>query len=160
MHTVHGLIRKSPFIKQLQDSTMFAFELSEMVKDYKTGEKVYSNYRVMLFAKSPAAVQFYTDATSEGSFVVVSSKKLKVEQREHEGKIYVSLVMDGALLEGANIPEANKGVQQGGYNQGGQQQPMQQPAQQPAKPAQQAPQSQPAPQVPDLDDGWDDDIPF
>ena len=39
MHVVNGLIRKAPLIKQLQDSTMFVVELSEMVKDYKTGEK-------------------------------------------------------------------------------------------------------------------------
>ena len=81
MHTVHGLLRKAPFVKQLADSTMFAVELSEMVKDYKTGEKTYSNYKAILFAKTPAAIEHYTNATAEGSFIVISADKLKVESR-------------------------------------------------------------------------------
>lgn len=103
MHTVHGLIRKAPFIKQLENSTMFVVELSEMVKDFKTGEKSYTNYKAMLFAKSQGAVDYYTNATQEGAFVVISSEKLKVEQREYNGKTYITLMMDNARLEGGHF---------------------------------------------------------
>ncbi len=135
-HTLSSLLRKAPFIKQLDGDkgTMFAIELSEVVKDYKTGEKVYSNYKAVLFAKSQAAFDYYNDALAEGSFVVVSCDKLKTETREHEGKTYVSLVMDNARLDAAKFNKVEQGgfqqqvqqVQQGGFAQ--QTQPQQQPS--------------------------------
>ena len=131
-HTISTLLRKAPFIKQLDGDkgTMFAIELSEMVKDYKTGEKVYSNYKAILFAKSEAAANYYNDALAEGSFVVISCDKLKTETREHEGKTYVSLVMDNARLDAANYskPDSSPGMQQQaqqGNFQSQQQQPQQ-----------------------------------
>ena len=49
MHIVSGELRKPPFIKngvgQDGQSTLFIVELSEVIKDYKTGEKSYTNYR-------------------------------------------------------------------------------------------------------------------
>lgn len=82
MHVVSGLIRKAPFIKSglgpQGDSTMFAVELSEQIIDYKTQEKSYTNYKAVLFAKSPKAIEYYNKALSEGSFIVVSSEKLKL----------------------------------------------------------------------------------
>lgn len=105
-HTVHGLIRKAPFIKDLGTSTMFSGELSEVVKDYKTGEKSYTNYKFIIFAKTPAAIAYYTKATAEQSFVVVTSEKLKVETFEAQsGKTYITLMMDNARLEGANFDD-------------------------------------------------------
>ena len=153
-HVVSGSIRKEVFTKdgcgQDGQSKMYAVELSEMTKDYQSGEKQYANYKALFFAKTDAAKQYYDKAFAEGSFVVVSCEKLKIEQREHNGNNYVSLVMDNPRLEGAKFDDQ-------GYGQQQQQQRQQQ--QQPAQ--RQAPQ-QPAQQnyTPDLDDGWDDDIPF
>lgn len=122
MHIVHGQIRKAPMIKQLAESTMFIVELSEVVKDYKTGEKTYTNYKAMLFAKSQAAIDYYTSSTAEGNFIVLTSEKLKIETFDADsGKTYITLMMDNARLEGAQ------------YNQG-QQTPQN-------APQQQAPQS-------------------
>lgn len=136
-HVVSGTIRKPPFVKENcgQDgqSKMYAIELSEMTKDWQTGEKQYANYKALFFAKTDAAKGYYDKAFAENSFVVVSCEKLKVEQREHNGSIYVSLVMDNARLEGARFEEASPVQQQ--YNQQPQQ-PMQQ--QQPAQQQQQA----------------------
>lgn len=139
-HTVHGLLRKEPFIKNLDGDkgTMFAIELSEMVKDYKTDEKTYSNYKAILFAKTQGAYDFYLDATKEGSFVVISCEKLKVETREHEGKTYVSLIMDNARLEGAHFDKPQSS--QTGFKQS------QQPSQQQAQDNFQYPQGNFAPQ--------------
>lgn len=125
MHIVHGQIRKAPFIKQLQDSTMFSVELSEMVKDYKTGEKTYTNYKAMLFAKSPAAIEYYTNATTEGSFIVLNCEKLKVDVfNADNGKQYITLMMDNARLEGAQFSSAPQQQQQRAAQQ--QQAPQQQ----------------------------------
>ena len=157
MHIVHGELRKAPFVKSglgpTGDSTMFAIELSEMIKDYKTGEKTYTNYKAILFAKSPAHVAHYQSTLVVGNFVVCNAEKLKIEVSEC-GQ-YTKLFMDNARLEGSgyiaqgqqapsqqggfapqqqapqqsaiqqNINASNQGQQQGGFaNQGQQQAPI------------------------------------
>ena len=166
-HTVHGLIRKAPFIKQGcgqgGESTMFVVELSEMTKDFQTQEKLYSNYKAIIFAKSPAQVDYYNKALSEGSFIVVSCEKLKVEQREHNGKIYITLMMDNPRLEGAHFDD-NQQQRQPQQPQQQQRQPAQQPQQgfnQPQQPQPNAPQNHGYPQQqPAQDIGFSDEIPF
>jgi len=127
MHIVHGQLRKAPFIKNLADSTMYAVELSEMIKDYKTGEKTYTNYKAILFAKSEAHVNHYNTTLIEGNFIVLTSDKLKVEVSDC-GK-YTKLYMDNARLEGSGFIQASP-------------QPAQQAAPQQQAPARQAPQQQ------------------
>ena len=128
MHIVHGELRKAPYIKsgvgKDGQSTMYIIELSEVIKDYKTSEKAYTNYSAMLFASSPAHVDHYNKTLVEGNFIVLTSEKLKVEVSEC-GK-YIKLMMDNARLEGSGYI-AQPQQQQGGF-QG--QQSQQQPAQQ------------------------------
>ena len=108
-HIVQGKIRKAPFIKEGCGpdgmSKMYAVELSEVVKDYKSGEKSYTNYKAMFFAKTPNAQAYYDQAMEEGSYIVVSCEKLKVEQREYNGQTYITLMMESPRLDGANYPE-------------------------------------------------------
>lgn len=131
MHIVHGQLRKAPYVKsgvgKDGQSTMFAVELSEMIKDYKTGEKTYTNYKAILFAASDAHVAHYMQTLVEGNFIVITSEKLKVEVSEC-GQ-YIKLYMDNARLEGSGYiaqgqQQANKPAQQqGGFaNQGHQHQ--------------------------------------
>ena len=130
-HTISGKLFKAPFIKQLGESTMFAIKLAEVTKDRQTGEKSYVNYEAVLFAKTAAAIDFYTSATAEGSFVVVSCEKLQMKVSPC-GK-YRGLSMENARLENAS------------YSQGSPQQPQQNAPQQQSAPAQQqAPQMAPA----------------
>ena len=147
-HVVSGKIRKAPFTKDGcgadGQSKMYSVELSEVVKDYRSGEKSYTNYKAMFFAKTPAAMDYYDKAFAEGSFVVVSCDKLKVEQREHNGNTYITLQMDNARLDGANYPE----TQRPQHNQRQQ------------RPVQHQPygNQRPAYNEPPMD--FDDDIPF
>ena len=122
MHIVHGELRKAPFVKVLAESTMFAVELSEMIKDYKTGEKVYTNYKAILFAKSEAHVNHYNNTLVEGNFIVLTSEKLKVEVSPC-GQ-YTKLFMDNARVEGSGFIKQNQAPQQaqGGFQQKPQQQ--------------------------------------
>lgn len=155
-HIVQGKIRKAPFIKEGCGpdgmSKMYAVELVEVVKDYKSGEKSYTNYKAMFFAKTPNAQAYYDQALAEGSYIVVSCEKLKIEQREHNGTTYITLMMDSPRLDGANYPE--QGQQQA--SQQYQQQQRQQAQQQWANPQQ---QRQPAYSEPPMD--FDDqDIQF
>lgn len=160
-HIVQGKIRKAPFIKEGCGpdgmSKMYAVELAEVVKDYKSGEKSYTNYKAMFFAKTPNAQAYYDQALTEGSYIVVSCEKLKVEQREYNGQTYITLMMESPRLDGANYPE--QGQQQTGYQQQAnpqyQQQQRQRAQQQWANPQQGEPAYNEPPQ--DFDD---QEIPF
>ena len=138
MHIVHGELRKAPYVKsgvgKDGQSTMYIVELSEVIKDYKTGVKAYTNYSAMLFAASPAHIDHYNKTIVEGNFIVLTAEKLKIEVSEC-GK-YTKLAMDNARLEGSGYIAQQQGQ--------GQPQPQQrQPQQQPQG---QQPQRQPAPQ--------------
>lgn len=154
-HIVQGKIRKAPFIKEGCGpdgmSKMYAVELAEVVKDYKSGEKSYTNYKAMFFAKTQNAQAYYDQALAEGSYIVVSCEKLKIEQREHNGTTYITLMMESSRLDGANYPE--QGQQQA--SQQYQQQQRQQAQQQWANPQQ---QRQPAYNESPID--FSDDVPF
>lgn len=117
MHIVHGELRKAPYVKtgcgQDGQSTMFIIELSEMIKDRQTDEKIYTNYSAAIFAKSPAQIGYYSTSLVEGNFVVVNCEKLKVDVNDSNGKQYIKLQMENARLEGAKYIENN----QGGYQQ-------------------------------------------
>ncbi|AUR89483.1 hypothetical protein NVP1123O_54 [Vibrio phage 1.123.O._10N.286.48.F3] len=123
-HVVSGKLRKPPFIKegvgQDGQSKMYAIELSEMTKDYQSGEKTYTNYKALFFAKTDGAKQFYDKAFEEGSFVVVACEKLKVDVSEC-GQ-YIRLGMENARLEGA-LTNEQQGAPAGGQNWGQPQQP-------------------------------------
>ena len=141
MHIIHGELRKAPFVKtgcgQDGQSTMFIIELSEMIKDHRTGEKVYTNYSAAIFAKSPAQIDYYNTSLVEGNYVVVNCEKLKVDVSDSNGKQYIKLQMENARLEGAKYIESNQQggfapqqqapQQQGGYNNQPQQQQQQAP---------------------------------
>ena len=158
-HIVQGKIRKAPFIKEGCGpdgmSKMYAVELAEVVKDYKSGEKSYTNYKAMFFAKTQNAQAYYDQALAEGSYIVVSCEKLKIEQREHNGTTYITLMMENPRLDGANYPEQNQQQGQQQASQQYQQQQRQQAQQQWANPQQ---QRQPAYNEPPID--FSDDVPF
>ncbi|CAM0008609.1 hypothetical protein VPHK375_0027 [Vibrio phage K375] len=135
-HTVSGKLRKAPYIKTgcgpQGDSTMYAIELSEMIKARNSDEKFYTNYSALFFAKTPAANDFYAKAFAEGSFVVVSCEKLKTDiQQGQDGRTFVKMQMENPRLEGA-MPVSGMGGQPQQQQQGwGQpQQPQQSPMQQ------------------------------
>lgn len=117
-HIVAGKLRKPTFIKDGCGpdgmSKMYGIELAEVIKDYKTGEKSYTNYKALFFAKTDAAKNYYDKALAEGSYVVVACEKIKLESREHNGQTYHSLVMENPRLEGANYPET---AQNSGWGQ-------------------------------------------
>jgi len=164
-HIVAGKLRKPTFIKDGcgpdGSSKMYGIELAEVIKDYKTGEKSYTNYKALFFAKTDAAKNYYDQALAEGSYVVVACEKIKLESREHNGQVYHSLVMENPRLEGANYPET---AQNGGWGQPQQAMPQRQAPQQ-QRPAQQNPVQQNIQQPqqqqyanPPMD--FQDDVPF
>lgn len=109
MHVITGQIRKAPFTKegsnQKGEWKMYAVELSESWKDFKTQERQYTNYRATLFASSPGAIQYYDEVLVQGGVVSLSSETLLVNQREHEGKVYITLEPVQPRLVFAKAPE-------------------------------------------------------
>ncbi|MCP3675961.1 MAG: hypothetical protein GY829_16055, partial [Gammaproteobacteria bacterium] len=124
MHIIPGELRKAPFVKQVgtqgNEATMFIIELSEMIKDRQTGEKLYTNYSAAIFAKTPAQIDYYNTTLVEGNFIVVNCEKLKV--KVSDCKQYIKLEMENARLEGAKYIESK----QGGFQQAPAQQQYQQ----------------------------------
>ena len=138
-HTVSGLIRKAPFIKEGQNNngsyTMFCFELSEYNKGTQGQEDSYTNYDVALFAKTPGAIDFHSKAIAEGSFVVVNCDKLKIDKQQgSNGQEYIKLKMQNASISNYSNPNQQAAPQQNfaPQQQGGFQQAPQQAPQQPA----------------------------
>ena len=153
-HVVSGRIRKAPYIKTgcgpQGDSTMYAIELSEMIKSYNSDEKFYTNYSALFFAKTQGANDLYSKVFAEGSFVVVACEKLKTDiQQGQDGRTFVKLQMDNPRLE-SFLPASEMG-----------QQPQQQQGwEQPQQPAPQ-PQNRAQPQYNEPPAGFDDsEIPF
>ena len=147
-HTVSGELRKAPFIKtgcgQDGQSTMFAVELSEIMKDYQTGEKVYTNYRAVIFAKSPSQIDYYNSVLVEGNFVVVTAEKLKIDVSDC-GQ-YTKLNMENARLENAGYIASGQSQGQSNQAQGGYAPQQQAPQQQQQAPHQGYQHQQNAPQ--------------
>lgn len=142
-HVVSGKIRKEPFVKTgcgpQGESTMYAIELSEVIKSYNSDEKFYTNYSALFFAKTQGANELYSKVFAEGSFVVVACEKLKTDiQQGQDGRTFVKMQMENPRLE-SFLPVSEMGQQQQQQQQGwGQpQQPAQQPQNQPQQRAQQ-----------------------
>lgn len=158
MHIVTGTLRRDTFIKsgvgKDGQSTMFGLELSEVIKDYKTGEKSYTNYKAILFAASQAHIDYYHQSLVKGNWVSLSAEKLKVEVSDC-GQ-YIKLFMENARIDAVGYIEPQQGgFQQPPANQG---RPQQQRQQQP--PQQGGFNQQTGQQAPLPDDGFDDDISF
>lgn len=152
-HIITGEIRRDVFRKEGSNNNgsyvMYGVDMSESFKDRRqNNERVYTNYKATLFAKTPAAIAFYDDILVKGKIVSIQSDALNIDQREgNNGQTYITLEMvDPKLLFGQKTPQ--------GGGCGEPQQPSQ-PRQQPQRqPQQQAPQRQ------HQTSGFDDDIPF
>ena len=139
MHVITGQIRKAPFTKDGQNAKgnwkMYAIEMSESYKT-KDGERKYTNYRVTMFA-SEAQIGWYDEAFQEGKVISVSGDSLAVNEREHNGKTYITLELQNPRLMFSQ--------------RGGESAPQHQPQQQ---------QQQQQRQQPKQQSQFDDDIPF
>lgn len=130
MHTLTGNIRKAPFIKTGENSKgqwkMYKVELSESYKN-KEGERKYTNYSVTFFA-SEAQISWYDEAFQEGKVISVSGDSLSVNEREHNGKTYITLELQNPRLmfSQRGVESAPQQKQQQQQQQQQRQQPQQQ----------------------------------
>ena len=111
-HTISGLIRKDVFTKQGSTSNgqykMYALELSESFmprqkpKDGEEKKRVYTNYRAVLFAKTPGMIKYYDDVLKKDNFVVINCDNLQLIIRETESGTFSHLEMIDAKLHASH----------------------------------------------------------
>lgn len=142
MHVITGEIRKDP---RILDNGTIIIELAESFKN-REGAREYTNYTFFFKAGSAGMQTWYDSAFKVGKVITVTCDALKINQREANGKTYVSLQPAGF----ANLHFSQYGDAQAT-------------GQQPQQPQQQQKQNKPAPQQqgnnePPMD--FDDSIPF
>lgn len=152
MHVITGEIRKDP---RILDNGTIIIELAESFKS-REGTREYTNYTFFFKAGSSGMQTWYDSAFKVGKVITVTCDALKINQREANGKTYVSLQPAGF----ANLHFSQFGDAQ---STGQQQKPQQQQSNGWGKPQQPSPQNKNAPQQqvnnePAMD--FDDDIPF
>ena len=133
--TITGKLNKAATQFQAGDSTGFGIRLGVKYQDPKTKQDDWCNYQAVIFAKSPAQIQFYADSLVEGSVVEVFCEKQSIEQYQGNNGVQVSINMLNARLghvhTGQQVPQNNQ-----------QQRPQQQQSQQRAPQQQQQSQQQ------------------
>jgi len=127
--TITGKLNKAATQFTAGDSTGFGIRLGVKYQDPKTRQDDWCNYSAVIFAKSPAQIQFYADSLVEGSVVEVFCEKQMIEQYQGNNGLQLSINMLNARL--GHVHTGNQPQQQ-------RQQPQQQGNQQ-----QQAPQQNP-----------------
>jgi single-strand DNA-binding protein len=142
--TITGKLNKAATQFQAGDSTGFGIRLGVKYQDPKTKQDDWCNYQAVIFAKSPAQIQFYADSLVEGSVVEVFCEKQSIEQYHGSNGLQVSINMLNARLGHVHTgqqPAQNQAPQQSSPQQ--QQQTQRQPAPQGYQQGyQQAPQGQ------------------
>lgn len=165
--TVTGKLNKPANIFQAGESQGFGIRIGVKCRNPKTKQDEWTNYQAAIFAKSPGQIQFYQQALVEGAVVEITAEQLRVDSYDGQNGQVLSIEMLNARLGYVGTPGQQQGQQQGQHPT---------PQQQMAQQMRGAPQQQMQPQgyppqqhhngvnpqtgKPDLDDGWDDDIPF
>jgi single-strand DNA-binding protein len=156
--TITGKLNKAATQFQAGDSTGFGIRLGVKYQDPKTKQDDWCNYQAVIFAKSPAQIQFYADSLVEGSVVEVFCEKQSIEQYQGSNGLQVSINMLNARL--GHVHTGQQPAQQRAPQQQ-QHQPQRQPAPQGYQQGyQQAPQGQQPSQMAAPNFDYDDDAPF
>jgi single-strand DNA-binding protein len=172
--TITIKLNKDASVFQAGESQGFGIRGGVQYYDRETRQKEWTNYEAAIFAKPGPQADFYAQTLLAGSVVEVTCKQLKIKSFDGTNSTMLSLEMIDASLGmihtaqaapqqgqaqgGYNQPQPQPQPQQGGYAPAPQNQPYS-PPQRPA-PQQQAPVNQGQGLPPNLDDGWDKDIPF
>ena len=132
--TVTGKLNRAANQFQAGESTGFGVSIGVKYRDPKTKQDDWTNYKAVIFAKSPGQIQFYADALVEGSVIELTGGSLKIDSYEGTNGVMLSIELLNAQL--GFVHTANAPGQQAGYPQQQapqQRQPVQQPVQQQAQ---------------------------
>jgi len=130
MITLTSKITKDVRTFQAGESTGFSMLLGKQYFDYQTKQKVWTNYKVTVFAKDKQA-EFYQNALVQGAIVSVYAEDCKVDLYKPE---YPNIELINARIDGVFTSE-----RQAPRQPVAQQQNYQQPQRQPVAQQQQQP---------------------
>jgi len=150
-HTVPFKLQKAAHEFQAGESTGFGIRCGIKVKNPSTKQDEWTNYEAAVFAKSPAAIEFYRANLIEGALVVVSGEKILVKQYQGQQGLQITLALQNATIEAVATGRAPDAAQQAYANAA---------AASGIGLQSQRPAQQPTPQAPAGFDNFDDDIPF
>ena len=155
---------------QAGESTGFGIRGGVQYYDRETKSKEWTNYEAAIFAKAGPQVQFYSDSLRAGAIVEITAKSQKIRKFEGQNGLMLSIELLDASLGYVHSPNQHPAQpQQQQYQQQPQQQQQQpqqqQQQQQPQYQQQQQPQTlqqynQQAPQPPQGNGEFNDDVPF
>lgn len=146
-HTIPFKLQKPAHEFQAGESIGFGIRCGIKARNPQTKQDEWTNYECALFAKTPAAIEFYRANLIEGALAVVSGDSLLVKQFQGNQGLQITLSMVNPKLKAVSTGRAPDSAQQSYSNGVSQQQPQRQQA-----PQQHAPAG--------FDDGFEDDIPF
>lgn len=156
-HTVSGELREDAkkFSGQNSNGQWDGYEvrLSEVIRDRKSGEKKYTNYKAVFFASSEKMSAYLADVLVAGRSLTLAASKLSVDIfQKQDGSQSVSLVMENPTIDWAsfstnNNANASQNSNASSNNSGW------------GKPQQSSPKSDNS-KKPNPDTNFDDDIPF
>jgi single-strand DNA-binding protein len=99
-HTITFKLQKPAHQFQAGDATGFGIRGGVKFYDRETRKDEWTNYEAVLFAKSQAQIDYYTQMLVPDSVVSVSGATIKVKTfATRQGEQSINLVLNGALLE-------------------------------------------------------------
>lgn len=96
--TVTFKLNKSASQFQAGESTGFGIRGGVQYYDRETKQKEWTNYECVVFAKSPAQVQFYQQALVEGTIVEISGQQQKIRQFQGNNGLSLSIEILNAQI--------------------------------------------------------------
>jgi len=91
------------------ESTGFGLRMGVKYQDPKTKQDEWCNYETVIFAKSPAQIQFYQSALVEGSVVEILCEKQSINQYQGQNGLSLSINMLNARLCSVNTMQERGG---------------------------------------------------
>jgi hypothetical protein len=95
-HTIVGKLNKPANSHQGEKGITFFVKLGVQTYNFKTKEKVWTNYDAPVFVSKEGQIAFYQSALIEGAIVSVSGSALIVENDENYG---ATLIMQDARID-------------------------------------------------------------
>lgn len=111
-HTVAFKLQKPAHEFQAGESIGFGIRCGIKVKNPSTKQDEWTNYEAAVFAKSPAAIEFYRANLIEGALVVVSGDKILVKQYQGQQGLQITLALQNATVEAVTTGRAPDAAQQ------------------------------------------------
>lgn len=103
-HTVTFKLQKPAHQFQAGDSTGFGIRGGVKYYDRETKKDEWTNYEAVIFAKSQAQIDYYTQTLAKDSVVTVSGKTQKIKHFPGKDEIITTIVLNDAWLDYVAAP--------------------------------------------------------